>query len=120
MAWIVGAYVRNVRGSMRTWSARIMLGAWDSRGDGDKRQRHGAHGSSMPASVRHIDPTHKLKLLSEIAAAPGTVPVYVETPIAAPHSRYHHSPRDAAQAARFVWQQLGVVFHAYPYPLPQV
>jgi len=48
----------------------------------------------------------------------GMVAVYVETPIAAPHTRYNYSTRTPAEAAHNGWQQLHVAFYAYPYPLP--
>ncbi len=49
--------------------------------------------------------------------APGTVPVYRETPIQNPGSRFHLSTRTAAEAAALGWQP-ELAFYAYATPMP--
>ena len=49
--------------------------------------------------------------------APGTVPIYRETPIASVGSKFHFSSRSALDAAALGWQQ-ELAFYAYATPTP--
>lgn len=49
--------------------------------------------------------------------APGTIPIYRETPTANPGSQFHFSSRSAAEAAALGWQQ-ELAFYAFATPAP--